>query len=225
MVNAVRPQRAIDAMSSLLEGAPSVYVPGGARITGGRADAFVRIDWAEHQRRQRAGLHGAGLKAMTQLWVLDLLMNLPLGEPVAAESLSSDEQWVLARMPAGALDRDGRWVIRRCRPVAEITAVVVWGRHLPAVLRQTEPFTRVAQRMAVLDRVPADFDDIAWQARYHGTGVWAATGEAVTELVAAEPVRHRYYKPARWKANEYAYRAWLTAAAPEPVHSSQGCRA
>ena len=211
--------RAVGAISSLLEGAPSVYVPDGAHITGGRADAFVCIDWAEHERRQQTGL-----KAITQLWHLDLLMNLPLDEPVAVESLSSDERWCLDRIPRGAIECDGRWAIRRCKPAAAIAAVVVWGKELGPLLKRADPFTQVAQRMVVLDHVPHNFDQIAWQASFLGTGVWAATDNEVTELIPADPVRHRYYKPARWKVNEYAYRAWLTDQR-KPAPASQGCPA
>ncbi|SKF51121.1 Uncharacterised protein [Mycobacteroides abscessus subsp. abscessus] len=206
-------------MGSLLEGEPSVYVPDGARITGGRGDAFVQIDWAEHERRKRTGL-----TAITQLWYLDLLMNLPLDEPVDTASLTRDEQWCLDRVPAGAIEHDGRWAVRRCKPVCTITAIVLWGSELKPLLKRAAPFGRVAPRLLVLDRVPQDFDQIAWQARYYGTGVWAASGSDVLELVAAEPVRPRYYKPARWKVNEYAYRAWLMAL-KTPAPASQDCPA
>ncbi|WP_147377946.1 hypothetical protein [Mycobacteroides abscessus] len=212
----MRQDRAIDAMSSLLEGAPTVFVPDGARISGGRGDAFVRIDWAEHERRQQAGL-----EAITQLWHLDLLMNLPPGEPVAADSLTADEQWCLERIPAGAIERDGRWAIRRCQPVTTVAAVVVWGTQLQKLLKSAAPFARVAQRMVVLDAMPSQFDQIAWEARYHGTGVWVATDSEASELIAPEPVRPRYYTPARWRVNEYAYRAWLTTQR-QPVPASLG---
>ncbi|WP_079623853.1 hypothetical protein [Mycobacteroides abscessus] len=217
-MNTMRHARVVGAMSSLLEGEPSIYVPDGARITGGRGDAFVRIDWAEHDRRQQTRL-----KAITQLWHLDMLMNLPLDEPVAADSLTSDEQWCLDRVPAGAVERHGRWAIRRCKPVTTITAVVLWGSHLQTLLKGVAPFARVAQRMLVLDHVPEKFDQIAWEARYQGVGVWVTTDTEVSELIAPEPVRPRYYTPARWKANEYAYRAWLTMQ-KQPEHASQGYR-
>jgi hypothetical protein len=208
----------IGAMSSLLDGAPAVYVSKGAQITGGRGDAFVRVDVGEHERRQ-----SCGLGAITQLWMLDVLMNLPLGEPVSISGLDSSEQWTLDRLPGGAVQREGRWVIRLCRPVTEIAAVVVRGQRLQPLLKQAAPFTRVAQRMVVLDSVPENFDEVAWEACYQGTGVWSATSAGVTEHVAAEPVQHRYYTAARWRVNERAYRAWLRNQ-PAPVPSSPADR-
>lgn len=149
-------------------------------------------------------------------------MDLPLGEPVSIESLSDSEKWALDRVPRGAVDRDGRWVIRVCRPVSEVAAVVAWGQRLEPLLKQIAPFTRVAQRMVVLDRVPVGFEEVAWQARYEGVGVWTANGNGVSELVAAEPVRPRRYPPARWHVNEYAYRSWLTAQLAL-ASSNRGC--
>lgn len=201
-------------MSILLDGDPAAYVCDGARITGGRGDAFVRIDEAEHQRRRQTGLG-----AITQLWMLDALMNLPLGQPVSVDGLTESEQWVLDRLPAGAAQRDGRWITRVCRPVSEIAAVVMWSPQWQGVLSRIAPFTRVAQRMIVLEQVPSDFEQLAWQARYQGTGVWAATANGATELVRAEPVQHRYFKPARWQVYESAYRAWLMTQ-PGPAPSS-----
>ncbi|SKU61507.1 hypothetical protein [Mycobacteroides abscessus] len=204
-------QRAISAMGSLLDGTP-VYVPRGAQITNGRGDAFVHIDWTEHQRRQQVGL-----KAITQLWHLDLLMNLPLDQPVDAGSLTADEKWCLERIPAGAIERDGNWAIRRCKPVISIAAVIGWGPQLQKLLRSVAPFARVAQRMVVLDRIPTNFDEISWEASYDGVGVWLATDNESTELISPEPVRPRYYTPARWKANEHAYRAWLATRNQAPT--------
>lgn len=204
----------LGAMASLLGGDPAVYVAEAARITGGRADAFVRIDAGEHARRC-----AGGLGAITQMWMLDVLMNLPLDQPVRVADLDADERWALDRIPAAAVRRDGAWVTRLCRPVAEIAAVVVWGRRLQPLLKRTAPFTRVAPRMIVLDQVPADFDEIAWQACFQGTGVWSVADGRAVELVVAEPVRHRYYTPGRWQVNESAYRAWFRAQ-PTPAPSS-----
>lgn len=205
----------IGAMGSLIGGDPSVYVAEAARITGGRGDAFVRIDADERERRC-----ASGLGAITQMWMLDVLMNLPLDQPVRVADLDAGEQWALDRIPAAAVRRDGAWVTRLCRPVTEIAAVVVWGRRLEPLLKRTAPFTRVAQRMIVLDQMPADFDQIAWQACFQGTGVWSWTADGAIELVVAEPVWHRYYTPGRWQVNESAYHAWLRAQ-PTPAQSSQ----
>ncbi|WP_052619111.1 hypothetical protein [Mycobacteroides abscessus] len=199
-------QQLIDAMGVLLEGAPAVFVPDAARISGGRADAFVRIDAAEHERRCQVRL-----EAVTPLWKLDLMLNLPFGEPVAVQSLNSDELWTLERMPKGTVQRGEGTVTRVCRPVAEVAAVVARGVSLPKLLAQVAPFKRVAQRMLVLDAVPGDFDEIGWQAKFHGVGVWALTGSEAVELIAADPFKFRYYTGARWRVSEYAYRAWLDA--------------
>lgn len=199
-------QQLIDAMGVLLEGAPAVFVPNAARITGGRADAFVRIDAAEHERRRQEKL-----KAVTPLWKLDLMLNLPFGEPVAVQSLDSDERWTLERMPKGTVQRGEGTVTRVCRPVAEVAAVVASGASLPKLLAQVAPFKRAAQRMVALDAIPDDFDEIGWQAKFHGVGVWALTGSEAVELIAADTFKLRYYTGARWRVSEYAYRAWLDA--------------
>jgi hypothetical protein len=204
VVNAVIRERVVGAMSTLIEGEPASYVPSAGRITGGRADAFVRVDAVEDARRQ-----ACGMGAVPDLAVLNLLMNLPFDQPVDTSSLTESEAWALQRTPAGAVIRDGRWVIGVSRPVAEVVAVVAWGRKLDALLNRVAAFGRLATRMVVLERIPPDFDETCWQASYLGTGVWAHEGNRARELVRAETVRPRYYKPSRWRFTEYAYRAWL----------------
>lgn len=200
-------ETAIDAMAPVVDGEPSVYVPGGARmLTQGRADAFIRIDPAEHARRQ-----SAGMTAVTQLWMASTLMNLPLGEAIPLDSLARDEQWAIDRLPRGAIARDATTVTRLCRPVSTIATVVLWHDHLPTALTRLAPFHRVATRILVMTAIPTDFDQIAWQASYQGVGVWTLTARGAAEVIPAEPYTPRYYRPARWVITDYAYRTWLTA--------------
>jgi len=195
-------------MTPVLAGDPSVYVPDGARmLTKGRADAFIHIDPAGNARRQ-----SAGMTAITQLWMANTLMNLPLGEAIPIDNLSRDEQWAIDRLPRGAIARDATTVTRLCRPVATIATVVLWHDNLPTALTRLAPFHRVATRILVLTEIPNDFDEIAWQARYHGVGVWTPTARGATEVIPAEPYTPRYYQPVRWVITDYAYRTWLTAA-------------
>lgn len=206
MTEASRRGRVIDAMQVLLDGdGPSFFVAGGARISGGRGDALIRIDVAEHARRQRCG---SG--AITELWQLDVLMNLPYGQPVPISALDDAERWALDRMPDGAVRREHDWVVRTCAPVAQIVAVVVWGRQLETLLKRVAPFTSVAPCAVVLDPVPRNFDVIAWQASFQGTGVWTASEVGAREHLPAGPVRIRHRTAARWHIEEYAYAQWVT---------------
>ncbi|CPT91622.1 Uncharacterised protein [Mycobacteroides abscessus] len=198
--------RVINAIGSLFDGDPCDYVTGGARITGGRADAFIRVDSNEHRRRQ-----ALGLGAVPHLGVLDLLMDLPLGEPIRIGSLNESERWALDRVPPGVVALEGQWVTRVCRPVADVVAAVMWGGRLESLLRRISVFSAACQRIVVLDRMPRRLEDIAWQAQLSGTGVWVRSHDDVIELIRPEPVALRYFKAARWRFGEYGYRAWLTA--------------
>ena len=213
MVTDLEREYAVLAIGELLPSGNWGLVPDGARLCGQRADAFVRIDPEEHTRRA-----AAGLGAITHLGALDAMMNCPLQQRIPIAELSESELWALRRVPRGGVEWHERWVMRQCRPVAEVAAVVAWGSQLIPMVKRLGVFGAACSRVAVLDRLPKDFDAVAWRATVSGTGVWLSDRNGAVELIAAEPKVPRYFKAARWRFQEYAYQGWL--ATPDGARST-----
>src|SRR6476620_11920469 len=83
-------------------------VPNGSTIVGTRADAVIAVLESEHARRV-----AAGLGAVTDVWIIDALMNLPIGAPVPIDSLSAEGLSDLRRAPASVVDFSLSSVTRR----------------------------------------------------------------------------------------------------------------
>jgi hypothetical protein len=91
---AVRTSQAADEWACC----PSAVV----RLFGAAASVAYRPDPTEIGRPA-----AAGLGAITQRDVLDVLMGLPAGLPVAAGSLTTRDQRILQRARYGAVERSG----------------------------------------------------------------------------------------------------------------------
>ena len=86
------------------------------RMFGTLAGVAYRPDRVEVERR-RVGRSGA----LTRLDVLDVLMGLPVGLPVARKDLTATERTLVAGAVAGAVEgHDGLIVRRAVAPVLDI---------------------------------------------------------------------------------------------------------
>jgi hypothetical protein len=187
-------------------------VPGAVRAHGGRglvtADAVVAVDEAEHARRAMAGLG-----AVADVDLMQVLMCLPLHAPVPVADLADVTRRLLSKAPPGCLDwlDDGTRVRRRFVPAASVPLVVVRGASWRPALRRAAAFEPFAARVVLLTRRPRRVADIAWEADVDGAGLWIAHPDGeVEEIVAPQPYVSRYVKPVKWWFAETAYAAWLT---------------
>ncbi|GFG53480.1 hypothetical protein MAGR_49210 [Mycolicibacterium agri] len=188
-------------------------VPGGAIAAGHRADALVTIDDDEHARRQ-----SAGIGAVTGRGLLYVLLSLPWGTPVHTGALHVREVEILRAAPAGVVDLDGDWVIRRLQTPLTVAAAVVEGTNWRRVLGRVVQFAPFCQMVAVFPAAPTRFGDVAWEARFDGVGVWVRDDGELVEVVRPEPFRLRCQKAAGWAFHENAYRRWISTT--HPVASS-----
>lgn len=106
-------------------------VPDGAqvatvRVLGQSAAVIYRADAGELHRR-----NGVGLGTITRLDLLDLLLNLPLGCAMAAESLTMRERRLLTDLPAGSIDVEPGLVTRRVAVPLMVDLALVPGRLAP----------------------------------------------------------------------------------------------
>lgn len=183
-------------------------VAGGAVAPGARVDALVAIDHVEVARRD--ALDAGPVESAT---VLDVLLGLPLGYPVAVADLSAREQQILTDAPAGCVElgstvSDGQLtpsVTRTLRAPLTVVAAVVRGSRWRASVRRAASFYPLAQRVVV---VPAPPDAVALaEARLAGVGIWIEQEDGFEEHLPAEPFAPKYIKAAGWRFAENAYRA------------------
>lgn len=201
---------------SILDGprpasAERFVVPGAARVTGAVADAVVRLDIAEHERRRAAGLGD-----VPSLDVLDALMCVPEGVDVPVADLGPVTLSHLRRAPAGCVMWvNGGWALRRLAVMPlSVELVIVRSTSWRAAIRRAAAFSPFATRVVLLDRLPSSWPAGSFDAVACGVGVWANHDGAVVEYVAPEPFQLRWVKPARWRFAERAYGEWLRSSRP-----------
>ena len=179
-------------------------VAGGAIAAGTVGDALVAHDHLEQARRLQAGLG-----AVTSLWLLDTVMNLPLGVPVRTSDLSKTTWEDLQVASDGVVAIEDGWVTRLLSPPLTVVGAVVRGTGWRRPLQLVGRFTPFAQRLVVLGKTPTP--RLVWEAQVAGVGVWIIEDGQSVEVCAPEPFKQRYWKPAGWRFAERAYAAALRA--------------
>lgn len=123
---------------------------GAARLADGEvADAVVRVDWTEHQRRL-----ACGLTAVTDLHALDRLLTFPLHELVSWPDLTPDDARVLKALPEGAVEFTETGVRRVFAPAADVDVVIARASRWQTGLRKAAAFAPFARRVLLLPRAP-----------------------------------------------------------------------
>ncbi|WP_232542224.1 helix-turn-helix domain-containing protein [Nocardia bovistercoris] len=172
------------------------------RVLGVRALLTLAPDIAECARRR-----AVGLVAVTDLELLDVLMGLPHGLPVAEGCLTRRETKVLRRAPHGVLTRIGgcveRSVVAPVRVRAALVAVPNWRSGLRAAGR----FAPFCTRTMHLPTTPTDLDDAVSAARFYGIGIHT---DDRGDLLPPEPHRPQRHTPAGWGFLETVYQQTRT---------------
>lgn len=155
-----------------------------------------RPDPVEVARRQEAN---AG--PVTNWSALELLLALPVGQPVPETSLRNRERHLISSLPHGAAHRDGLTITRLAvRPLA-VDVAVVTGPPAKAFNAATK-FAPFCARAVSLDRLPESKRDMyLTQASFYGVGVIVG-GEVLLDPTPHRPVRHT---AAGWRFIERVY--------------------
>jgi hypothetical protein len=172
----------------------------------------VSVNASEWRRRERYGLG-----ALTGLDVLDGLLGLPLGLPVATEALTARERQLVSRLPRSVVVQCGDAVIRRAEPVVECSLAVVFARSWTAGLGDATKFAPFCQRLMVLASRPDDEIEACLHASYYGVGLLAHTVDRHVMLVSPEPLTGRRVTAASWWFTEEIYRQIRVAEEGNPV--------
>jgi hypothetical protein len=181
-------------------------------LLGVRVTALAVIDAAEHARRQRAHVH-----AVTDPALLGLLLDLPVGVPIA-DPLAWAET---ACQPVGVIARDegSLAVTRLLVPPLEIEDIIVAapvGREMRAI-RDASLFARFAHRWIMLVRTHLP-EPTVLDAKLCGVGILSASGEVI--LHGENPVI-RQLDSWDWMLREEVYQRWLTQCSPDRAKASR----
>lgn len=191
----------------------SVFVDGPSGLAGCRsglvrmfgtvAGVVYRTDEAEAGRRrvQKA-------EPVTELDVLDGLMGLPVGVPVAVADLTERERARLRRVPCGAVERDGDHVIRWAVAPLSVHFALVAARDWRVGLTRAGRFAPYCARALLLPAatVQAEWGDVRAQASCFGIGLCVFAEGQLRVFVEPRPYVRMRHTPAQWWFVEEMYR-------------------
>ncbi|MFC5147048.1 hypothetical protein [Streptomyces aureoversilis] len=201
---AIAARKPMDVVAGAL--APGDFVPREAKLAvveafGAKAVAAYRYEAQERERRT-----AVGMPPLTRPEVLNLLMALPLGEPVPAGSLSEKERRVLKSLPKGAVVRRDGLITRQATQPVHIDMVFVPGRSWESAMEQAERFTPFTARSVLVDGVLRRRDEAVMRADFYGIGLFLTQGDAVEVVVPPSPFVRRRHTVAAWKFLEEIHR-------------------
>lgn len=171
------------------------------RLFGAAAGVAYRPDPTEIARRA-----AVGLGAITQRDILDVLMGLPAGLPVTADSLPTRDQRILRRAPHSTIERDGDRLVRQAVPPVSARFAVVAARTWRDGLAKAGRFAPFCARAILLPTPPADVDDARMQASYYGIGLCVFTAGTLRMLIDPQPYIRQRHSSAQWWFTEELYR-------------------
>lgn len=186
-----------------------VLVLEAAKVSGGTGDALVDIDKAEHLRRSPTGL-----RAVTDLGLLDRLLALPHRELVRWNDLSAEDTRQFREAPDGVVECSPSGVRRMLTYPVSVPLVLVRSSSWRRGLQRACAFEPFARRVLILEGTHRDLHRLAWEADVLGVGIWVEDGSRIREVLAPAPWRQLYVKAAGWRFRERAYLSWLNATHP-----------
>ncbi|MFF5211071.1 hypothetical protein [Streptosporangium sp. NPDC000396] len=177
---------------------PGGLVPADSQIAmvnvlGSQALIAYRVD--ERERRRRAL---ARAELLLRPEVLELLMSLPLDEPVPLASLTPAERRMLARVPRGAVSRQESAVVRHAVQPIRLDLAVVPGRGWESALERAGRFAPFCARAILVDGPLRRRQEAMLQTDFYGIGLLIARGERVEVLVPPRPFVRKRFTAAGW---------------------------
>lgn len=175
--------------SAVCLGADAQAVP--LHLQGSNALVFYRLDAAEAQRRR-----SNRAVRLDRLPVLETLLQLPAGVPIALRDLPASVRAGIRALPAGAASvagpRGRQEVTRRAvRPLAvDLVVVRASGLGWKSGLERASRFAPFCARAVLLDSSVPRHDDLLMEASFYGIGVLLAD-EAGDIAMALEPEPYR----------------------------------
>ena len=182
-------------------------------VDGHKYLAGLELDPAEHARRSQNHLG-----AVTSTGLLHALWELPFGVAISWKSLSCMDRSTLDRAGDGWVDRTEDSVVRTYQPAGLVRSIFVSHPSLSKAVKGAASHPPTVRRVALWTDAadvwsPTHEASLA-KARALGVGIWASSGEHVSQLL--EPAQPLLGRPVvfRWWQAELAYRNWLSSTGP-----------
>jgi hypothetical protein len=163
------------------------------RMFGTRAWWSVTPDPLELGRR---GAHQ--ISPLKSLDVTAVLLALPVGLPVAENSLRPKELRVISSLPSCLVERIDGAVVRRTSPPVTVDQIVLPTRCFRRGLETVTQFSTYCARSVVVTARTTLSDIELAEVSYYGVGVYYADGDSLVEVVAPEPMPPWPETPASW---------------------------
>jgi hypothetical protein len=181
--------------------ADSEVCVGRVHLWGRRVWMAFRRDAVEWARRARGDID-----AVTDLGILDVLMNLPGGMPVPVACLPRADYRVLRQAPNGVVQYQADMVVRDLIPVLTPVLAVVPARTWAQGAGTASRFAVYCPRMVLLPRPPNEEALTLSEASLYGIGVAVSSG-ADPARVLVEPEVSGTWQPsvAGWGFSEKIY--------------------
>jgi hypothetical protein len=174
------------------------------RLLGRDIGAIVTLVADEWQRRA-----DCGLGALDDPALIRVLFELPIGVAVSSGALGRWERGVLARGPAGAIDRRRGTVTRLACPPVKVEMVMVRACQWRSGIGWASQYGPFCRRALVLSSLPCggERESLELEARLYGIGVISDQQVADGWLVPPAPFRPRRLSSGQWLFQERAYAA------------------
>ncbi|MGW5454717.1 hypothetical protein [Nocardia sp. NPDC003979] len=167
-------------------------------------DATVGIaylpDVQEIERRRRLRLG-----AVTRLDLLDVVMNLPVGLPISVGDLTSRERRIIGQAPAGVVEVEGGYYVRRARAPISARLAVVASRTWQEGLRSAGRFAPFCSRAMLLRSIPTDLAEAQLQASFFGIGICVSDASGLRTLVEPQLYVRQRHSCGQWLFAEKLY--------------------
>ncbi|MFF4989760.1 hypothetical protein ACFY19_21400 [Streptosporangium saharense] len=131
--------------------------------------------------------------------MLELLMSLPLDEPVPISSLTPVERRTLAQTPRGAVSCQEGVVVRNAVHPLSLDLAVVPGRGWESALERAGRFAPFCARAILVDGPLRRRQEAMVQADFYGIGLLAAREDGIEVVVAPRPFVRKRFTAAGWQ--------------------------
>ncbi|MEU6825465.1 hypothetical protein ABZ921_33040 [Streptomyces atriruber] len=185
---------------------PGDLVPRDANLAVVEAEGAKVVAAYRFEARERERRAAADMAPLTRPDALNLLMALPLGEPVHAESLSGRERRALKCLPKGAVVRRDGSITRLATQPVHVDMVFVPGRSWESAMERAERFTPFSARSVLIDGVLRCKDEAVMRADFYGIGLLHVQRDAVEVVVPPIPFVRRRHTVAGWRFLEDVHR-------------------
>ncbi|MFD9327841.1 hypothetical protein [Streptomyces sp. NPDC060065] len=186
--------------------APGDLVPRDANLAVVEAEGAKVVAAYRFEARERERRAAAGMPPLTRPDALNLLMALPLGEPVPSGSLNGRERRALKCLPKGAVLRRDGLITRLATQPVHVDMVFVPGRSWESAMERAERFTPFTARSVLIDGALRRKNEAVMRADFYGIGLLHVQGDAVEVVVPPSPFVRKRHTVAGWKFLEDVHR-------------------